>query len=236
MKEDTQFRSTTVSTVLEDKDGWVITDAEGWTFFVPRKHGVVPQVGDKARFYGNGIGSIVRGLVLNDKPVFYRTEEEQTAQNQRDREQDDEDRRAKFEQNRTAMDADYDALPPVFRERIDKFRNTNPDFRWQYEDYEVFCCKEAVKIAGHMQTADKVAEFHRATTERQHELVPNLDDGHSGNTFGFACRLAALYLHNPTDVVLEHGALTPLVGCKKYGCPHPATTQEEEVPNVTQSH
>jgi hypothetical protein len=30
--------------------------------------------------------------------------------------------------------------------------------------------------------------------DEQKKLVPGLDDGHSGNTFGMACRLAIAYL------------------------------------------
>jgi hypothetical protein len=32
------------------------------------------------------------------------------------------------------------------------------------------------------------------TWDEQKSLVPGLDDGHSGNTFGVACRLAIFYL------------------------------------------
>lgn len=46
------------------------------------------------------------------------------------------------------------------------------------------------------------------------------DDGHSGNTFGCAARLAYHYLTEQENIVREHGALVPLVGCEKYGCPH----------------
>ena len=51
--------------------------------------------------------------------------------------------------------------------------------------------------------------------------MPGLDRGHSGNSFDFACRLANSYLSNPELVYLDHGALTILIGCEAYGCPHP---------------
>lgn len=45
-----------------------------------------------------------------------------------------------------------------------------------------------------------------------------ISEGHSGNTFGMACRLAYLYLTEPENVIKLHGALAPLVGSKEYGC------------------
>jgi hypothetical protein len=48
--------------------------------------------------------------------------------------------------------------------------------------------------------------------------VPGFDDDHSGNTFGCSVKLALLSLEQPEGVVLIHGALSPLVGSKEYGC------------------
>lgn len=45
------------------------------------------------------------------------------------------------------MDVDYENLPDAFKKRIDRFRANNPDFRFEFESYELFCCMEAVKIA-----------------------------------------------------------------------------------------
>jgi hypothetical protein len=55
--------------------------------------------------------------------------------------------------------------------------------------------------------------------QRQKQLL-GMANGHSGNTFGCALHLAFVYTEAPEFVVEQHGALTPLVGCEAYGCPH----------------
>jgi len=106
----------------------------------------------------------------------------------------------------------------VFRQRIKKFTLTKPD--WEHAPYEVFCCREAVKIAKTLKTAEKVREFKDLDVDEQYKTV-KLAKGHSGNTFGMSVVLAYDYLSNPDAVILEHGALTVLIGCPEYGCPHP---------------
>lgn len=54
--------------------------------------------------------------------------------------------------------------------------------------------------------------------EKQIQKVPDLDEGHSGNSFGVSCRLAYWFIKEPEYVYKEHGALCPLIGCKNYGC------------------
>lgn len=68
------------------------------------------------------------------------------------------------------------------------------------------------------QRADKVTEYRDLPWEEQAKA--GIDPGHSGNTFGFACHLARLWIIGPEAVVTEHGAMVPLVGCKDYGCTH----------------
>jgi len=57
--------------------GWSITKLDGWSFWVPADSPVEPKEGMPIRMYGKGIGAVVRGLFLDGKKVFYRTEEEQ---------------------------------------------------------------------------------------------------------------------------------------------------------------
>lgn len=73
---DDQFEDTTIASVSPCDDGWTIERADGWSFYVPAPSPVVPAVGMTARFYGKGIGSVVRGLFLDGQKVFYRTEAE----------------------------------------------------------------------------------------------------------------------------------------------------------------
>jgi hypothetical protein len=171
-----------------------------------------------ARQYGGGIGSIVRGMFLDGQRVYYRTEAEQDAKNKQDAEAYDQSQRDRFEKDRAEMDRRYEALPEIFRKRLDKFRRNNPDFRWKFEGYELYTCEQAVVIATALKTPKAIEDFARAEWDRQKELVPGLDDGHSGNTFGMACLLAHDFVSKPANVEARHGALAVLVGSEEYGC------------------
>lgn len=197
-------------------------------------HGIVPKVGDAIRIYGR-FGRPVRGIEINGQTVFYRTPAEQQAHQAREVERMKQERRDEFEKERDSLDAQYAALPEVFRERIDRFRANNPDFRWEYESYELFCCTEAVKLARHLNKtpgeakrygalaahetwkADK-PRWDREWKEQQDiDKAAGLADGHSGNTHGAAVALAYWYLTQPENVAKMHGALSPLVGSESYG-------------------
>lgn len=227
---DTQFEDERIAEVRSVEDGYDIRLADGMGFYVLRQyddaqpHGVVPHRGDTARMYGRGLGYPVRGMYIGGRRVFYRTASEHAQDLRKQQDARESEKRREFEgKGRAELDAKYDALPEVFRRRLDKFRATKPDFRWQFEDYEMGCCVDAVKLAGVLKTTEAVRAYAALPYEEQKKQVPDLAyDMHSGNSFGFAIRLAMLYLANPEHVVLEHGALTPLVGCEEYGCPHPA--------------
>lgn len=76
--DDAKFEDSTVTRVEGTAErGWDITKADGWSFWVPPNSPVEPTVGMAVRMYGDGIGSVVRGLLLNGQCVFYRTEAEQ---------------------------------------------------------------------------------------------------------------------------------------------------------------
>jgi hypothetical protein len=214
---DLEYEDHVISEVTRGEDGWGFTMEDGLGFFCPDR-GIEPHVGDTARLYGKGFGFVVRGLDINGQEIFYRTPAQREKENKRQAEQYRQDQRDRFEQNKAELDAQYDALPSVFKARVDRFRRNNPDFRWKHESYELFTCTEAVKIANHFGSPDAINEFYHARGERQREMFPSLSDGHSGNTFGAACRFAQIYLSEPELIERMHGALCPLVGCKEYGC------------------
>lgn len=62
------------------------------------------------------------------------------------------------------------------------------------KEYNLFACEEGIKISEALKTKEKIIEFHKSTWEVQKEMVPTIDDGHSGNTFGLACKLAIAYI------------------------------------------
>lgn len=215
---DLEFELAKITAVKECSDGWEISREDVGCFYIDSKYGVQPKVGATAKFYGRGFGHVVRGVDIDDKEVYYRTPKEQEALHKQQCAAHNVEQKETFEKNKAELDADYDALPPVFKARIDKFRQNNADFRWKYEGYEMFCCKEAVKIATAFNTPEAIKEFKEHGWEKQKAVLPGLGDGHSGNTFGAACYLAQLYIVRPNDVVKVHGALAPLVGSEEYGC------------------
>lgn len=215
-----------------DGGGWSVTYGDSMGCGV-RDVGVEPKVGDTLTTFGT-FGYAFHGQALNGRVLWYRTPAEEEAEHKRQAAEADAKKRAEFERDRAKLDADYAALPDTFKERIDKFRRTNPDFRWQHEGYEMFCCTEALAVASYCSVhriaqpeddheptaAENIEAFRELPYEEQKAA---LSDGHSGNTFGFAMRLAYWWVTDPGMVVKEHGALTPLVGCEEYGCPHEDT-------------
>lgn len=210
--------------------GWSVSWGDGMGCGV-RDVGITPKVGDTLTTFGQ-FGHTFHGQALNGEVLWYLTVEDEEAERQANITKADQDKRDRFEADRARLDATYESLPDTFKERIDKFRRTNPDWRWQWESYEMFACTEALKIAsycsitrladtddGHEPTADEnLAAYRELPYDDQKKA--GIDDGHSGNTFGFACRLAHWWVTDPGMVVIEHGALTTLVGCEDYGCPH----------------
>lgn len=212
-------------------DAHSITDADGWSLGVDTS-GVDLAIGTDVLYWGRGLGYSVRGLAVGHHVFWYRTEHEQAANEQAERENREAQQKAEFDAQREAHDRRYDELPDAFKARVDRFRAANPDFRWQFEAYEVMCCRDALKIASYCSVnrladvadgqeptaADNVLAFQRLPWDEQ--KAAGIDPGHSGNSFGFACRLAYLWVTDPGRVEFEHGALVPLVGCKAYGCTH----------------
>lgn len=217
-KSDTQFQDVKITEVVRETKGWAIQRDDGWNFYVPENSPIAPAVGMSARFFGKGIGYTVRGLVINGQEVFYRSEQEQCDNDRRDAERREQEQKYDFEKNRADMDRRYRALPEVFQRRLDKFRTNNPDFRWQFESYEMFCCEQAVVIATGLKTPDAISGWYRKPFEEQRAIVPALSDGHSGNTMGCAVALAIQYVNMPENVVRLHGAMAVIVGSEEYGC------------------
>lgn len=222
---DPEFRETTIRSVSKEGDGWTL-DLVGFSFHISHVDGLEPKAGMTARFYGRGVGYPVRGVTLDGKVVFYRTEEEQDALRAQWIADEKAKKRKYFEENKTALDARIEALPPEFVKRIVGFIDRRPDFRYEMLPYELFVCEQAVVFARALGSAEAVKEFHAMPYESQRIRVPEMGNDHSGNTFGAACQLANLFLTEPALVPKSHGALCPMVGCQEYGCW--STTQPEK--------
>jgi hypothetical protein len=215
---DKQFEVEVIAKVSPANNGHELTFETGFSFFMPAA-GFKPEVGQTAKLYGRGTGYRVRGLVVNDREVFYLTEQQQEEQHREEQAERDEKKRTDYDSQAGEYERRVNALPSPFKTRIVDFRNWKPlTWKYDFEPYELFCCEQAVEIADALKTPGEVTRFHALEFEKQRKLVTNLSDDHSGNTFGTACFLAQLYLKTPDLIPKAHGALCPLVGCEDYGC------------------
>ena len=217
MKNQNYQETRTVTEVTESEDYYSISQ-DGMCCGLKKEYGVKPVIGDKLTVHtkGGAFGTI-RGMDLNGKQIFWKTDEDLEAERLEWLRKNEEEKQQRLKDNVAKMDEQYNALPKCFRERIDKFRTNNERFRIDYESYEVFCCEQAVVIANACKTPEEIQAFAKKSWEEQLKQVPELSDGHSGNTFGASCHLAHWYLLNPENVVKMHGALSPLVGSNEYG-------------------
>lgn len=232
-----RFEEFELAKVDRGDESWCLFDGS-WVFSVPfEKWGDTPEPrpGDTVRYYGDGFGRPIEGVDLNGRPVYF-TDEVQVAA---ERELSALEHRAGqirefLTTGKAEAAATYAGLPEVFRRRIDRFVTTKgPSWWWELGAYELSCCTDAVLIAGAcgsslgidpgigVESDDIDGDVRHWFDEENAEQVEGTFDGHSGNSWGFAKRLAYLWLVHPDLVELEHGALTPLVGCDDYGCPHP---------------
>ena len=182
----------TIEKISEHEDYYVISTTERTGFFLEKKYAtVIPVVGDKITLYIKN-GSTIRGMDLNGKCLYYKTDSELDQEWQQWRADYSRRKKEAFEKNKAQMDSDYESLPLLFRKRIDRFREEDPDFRVDSEAYELFCLTEAVKIANACETVENIEAFKNGKSE----LVPDLSEEHSGNTFYCACGLARAYLES----------------------------------------
>jgi hypothetical protein len=208
-EDDPPYEDTTVKDVEASDDGWWVTGNDGWTVFVPRlgidgRTDVEPKVGDRLCLYGS-FGHEIEGVRLNDHVVFYRDSAQREAHRRRWLEDYDARQRREFTVRQGALDAEFAALPDLLKARIQRFREEDPQFRVKGEGYEMFACTEAAKIADALAPRDVlpdidpeavVKEFYDLPWEEQKRVVPGLDNGHSGNTFGGACMLARMLIRH----------------------------------------
>ncbi len=210
-------KSGVVNKVSEDNKRYYLVDLRnGTSFCLSKEYGVTPKIGDSVILHIIKL-SMIRGVEINGSIVFYKTDEQLKQERKEWLENYEKEKQERFIKEKDQLDIDYESLPDIFKKRIDRFRDNNPNFRVDYESYEMFCCKEAIKIANELKTPEKIKEFSKLDYNSQMEMVPGISDQHSGNTFGASIMLAYLYLNNPDNVIKMHGTLSPLVGSKEFG-------------------
>lgn len=212
---------------------------------LPHDHGLEP--GDRVRLYSTGPGSIVRGVDAWDgdgwRPVSFRTDAELERQRADERWRTEEEKAVEFAEKRPDMLERIDALPGPFRRRFTRFRRNEPRFLIEFGEYELSACEEAAAMAewarGRADAGDEPSADHAlerlalSDHDAAREMYDPVHDGHSGNSWHVAVKLARAYVSRPEVVELMHGAMARLVGCEDYGCPPPSEEDwREEAPEL----
>lgn len=205
---------------------------------LPEDHGL--GSGDRVRLYSGG--TRCRGLDVWDgdgwEPVLFLTEADIARQGAEWKADLEEKRALEFAERYDDLQRRIGELPTYFRRRIERFRLNNPRFLIEYGEYEMSACEEAVGMVEWARqkastngrpASDWLSELRKASYEEQQEMYDFVHDGHSGNTWGMALRLATWTLKDPRWVEVEHGTMVPLVGCEDYGCPPPEDEDWREI-------
>lgn len=116
----------------------------------PQLEGVdPPEPGDRVRVWpAISWGTRTRGMALRGTVLYYRTAEEVKRRDEAEIVEQQDKEKAEYEEHgKASQQKRYEALPEVFRKRVDVRRRNNPAFGWRFEDYELFACEQATVFA-----------------------------------------------------------------------------------------
>lgn len=217
---------TDLKTIARVEDDHVLTFEDGEMFGIgkDRLGDHVLRAGDRILICGS-FGRPVRGVAVGDPEetppwhvLWYETEDELNARLDVENAENKRHRREKWEQTEPERKARIAKLPESFRRRMELLRDS-PTF-WDFEDYELSCCEDGAAITAYADgDLRKIADLHKEGPEGATGKRLGLFDGHSGNSWGFACFLARAATEDASLVPRMHGALCQLVGCEDYDCP-----------------
>jgi hypothetical protein len=220
---DTEREEVTIDRVEDQGDYWMIARSDIGCFNFKKSFGVTPEVGQQAIFFGRGFGSVVRGLVIAGRVVFYRTESEQKEFDRKEQGERDAQSQKEYELDKPNFDRRISALPECFRKRFETFRERSPEFGWKFEGYELQISELADQIANKGRKHEGAASFDEwfkrlcdAEWEEQQSLIGPMPEGLTGNMVNFAIRQAGFSVRKPEFVAKDHGALCILVGCEGF--------------------
>ncbi len=126
------------------------------------------------------------------------------------------------------------ALAKEMAKDIENFRKNDSDFCWKNEEYEIFCCEQAIVIYNAMRTklqkeleesnltVEEYSEKHpmkvrlffddlrrNVPFEEKRKAIPELDTQINIHTFGTAMILAFLYIFHPENIAEFPKAISP---------------------------
>lgn len=192
------------TSVGEIRDGgFSVTVDSGWSFWMDAQYAGKVKEGDWVYLFGKGIGFQIQGVAVNGTTLWYKTNEQMEAEHKAWCDNHDREKRERLEANRNKWLADIAALPDPLRLRMERFMSEKEDFLKDSGEYELFCCTEAVKVMDYIKAQigddasektvkDAINAFKELPWEEQAKVV---SDGHSGNSFDFACMLAYCVLN-----------------------------------------
>lgn len=182
-----------------DGNRYSISTTDGTGFDTRDCGGVVPRPGDIIRIYG-GCGFPIHGMALNGQLLFWLTPAEREAERREMLANMKREREERFELSKDRLDQRYDSLPDPLKRRIARFRQEDPKFRVESEDYEMFCCAQAAIMADWARQFTypeaELRRWARLDYREQVAAMPGFSDDHSGNTFGGSVGLAIALLNN----------------------------------------
>lgn len=212
--QDLQYEEATIVELRAEKGGHTIKRDDGWSFFLD--HGpVVPKVGMRVRFYGRGLGYVVRGVVVDGHTFFYRTAEEEEERHKQWVADLKRERAKEYERTKDELSMRLAAYPDVFRRRIERFLANSPT-AWEHQGYEMAVCDAALFII------EKYPELEGFNAWSDNDFKPTPPESHelglSGNQWDMAKRLAYWWHTDRDNVWKDHAAIAALIGCEEAGC------------------
>lgn len=166
----------TTHTVKEfDPESSCIETSETWVFYYPTSvTDIVPKPGDILRVYGR-FGRPIRGLMINGRTIYYRTEKMQEIRDRYIQETSKARHRRETDSKMPEYVHQYNELPPLFRRDIDAAMRDNPNFWYEYlgGPYQLFIYTEAYRIHRDLEV------FNDITNEDINNLLSPL---HSAGT------------------------------------------------------
>lgn len=198
--QDQEYKDYLITHVRDYGDQWELEVDNGWQFLVDKIEGHTPEVSHAIRFYGKGVGYAVRGVDIDYVTYYYRTPKQQEEAHQKYLAERDVESKASYSKNKDKYQEQYNSLPDILKKRIDRLITEKPDDRHYWEPYELFILTEATKIFNALKVPDVIEKFYDLSFDIQKKEVPDLDDGHSGYTFGCATRLAYQMAEGRTDL------------------------------------
>jgi hypothetical protein len=157
-----------------------------------------PAVGDALRIYGS-FGHRRHGFAINGKVIHYETPWEQFAERITMLAGFDRKHREHLEAERTDMAVWYDLLEGPFKARIDRMRESKPDFDVDGGSYEMYPVLMAQRIAAWVKEQPEglpleiIKGFRDLPYEEQAKVIHAGEEdkyGISGHQFDFACAIA----------------------------------------------